>query len=400
MKRGSFQEMKALNKSIILMKILNDGPISRAQIAKETKLTPPTVGTLVRELIEKKMVLESSQGESKGGRKPTMLIINQKAYYIIGLDAGPTKIDAILTDLSGKVISNIEYKLSLPLTEDEFLTSLIEATEAILEQSTEYIDDIIGIGVAMHGVVDAETGCSLYAPNLDLYNMPISDTLANHFSYIVKVENDARALALAENWFGQGKNSERLVVVNIGTGVGAGVTIDGELYRGESYIAGEIGHMTIDLKGEVCTCGNRGCLQTLISGPAISTRTKKMIDEGAVTSLSEVKDLTSLDVYQAAEAGDAFAREVLRETGSYIGIGLTNLIHTLNPSQIVLSGGVSKAGKYILPTIKATIDKRALTKTAKQTMVNITELGDHASALGAVALIIVELFAKNGEITI
>ncbi|MBU5595711.1 ROK family transcriptional regulator [Amphibacillus sp. MSJ-3] len=400
MKRGSFQEMKALNKSIILMKILNDGPISRAQIAKETKLTPPTVGTLVRELIEKKMVLESSQGESKGGRKPTMLIINQKAYYIIGLDAGPTKIDAILTDLSGKVISNIEYKLSLPLTEDEFLTSLIEATEAILEQSTEYIDDIIGIGVAMHGVVDAETGYSLYAPNLDLYNMPISDTLANHFSYIVKVENDARALALAENWFGQGKNSERLVVVNIGTGVGAGVTIDGELYRGESYIAGEIGHMTIDLKGEVCTCGNRGCLQTLISGPAISTRTKKMIDEGAVTSLSEVKDLTSLDVYQAAEAGDAFAREVLRETGSYIGIGLTNLIHTLNPSQIVLSGGVSKAGKYILPTIKATIDKRALTKTAKQTMVNITELGDHASALGAVALIIVELFAKNGEITI
>ncbi|WP_440898101.1 ROK family transcriptional regulator [Amphibacillus sp. Q70] len=400
MKRGSFQEMKSLNKSIILTKILNDGPISRAQIAKETKLTPPTVGTLVKELMDQKMVLESSQGVSKGGRKPTMLIINQKAYYMIGIDAGPSKIDAILTDLSGKVITNLEYKLSLPMTEEQFLTSLIDVTEAILKQSSEYVDDIIGIGVAMHGVVDAETGYSFYAPNLDLHNMPIADTLSNHFSYLVKVENDARALALAEKWFGQGKDSERLVVVNIGNGVGAGVTIDGELYRGESHIAGEIGHMTIDLHGERCTCGNRGCLQTLISGPAISARTKKLIDQGAATSLSQVEQLTAFDVFQAAEAGDLFAQEVLHDTGSYIGIGLTNLIHTLNPSQIVLDGGVSKAGKYILPTIKATIDERALTKTAKQTIINISELGDHSTALGAVALIIVELFAKNGEISI
>lgn len=400
MKRGSFQEMKSLNKSIILTKILNEGPISRAQIAKETKLTPPTVGTLVKELIDQKMVLESSQGVSKGGRKPTMLIINQKAYYMIGLDAGPSKIDAILTDLSGKVMTNVEYKLSLPMTEEQFLTALIDATEAILKQSTEYVDDIIGIGVAMHGVVDAETGYSLYAPNLDLHNMPIADTLSNHFSYLVKVENDARALALAETWFGQGKNSERLVVVNIGNGVGAGVTIDGELYRGESHIAGEIGHMTIDLHGERCTCGNRGCLQTLISGPAISARTKKLIDDGAVTSLSQVEQLTAFDVYQAAEAGDPFACEVLQATGSYIGIGLTNVIHTLNPSQIVLAGGVSKASKYILPMIKTTIDERALTKTAKQTMISISELGDHSSAIGAVALIIVELFAKNGEMSI
>ena len=399
MKRGSFQQMKALNKSIILTKILNDGPISRAQIAKETKLTPPTVGTIVKELIEQRMVLESSQGQSKGGRKPTMLVINQEGHYMIGIDAGSRNIDGILADLSGKIVTHVETKLSLPITEDQFLAKLIETIEAILQQSSEYEKDIIGIGVAMHGVVDAGKGESLFAPNLNLRQMPIASILSSHFPYHIKIENDARALALGEKWFGRGKNSERLVVVNIGNGVGSGVTIDGELYRGESHIAGEIGHMTIDLNGEQCTCGNRGCLQTFISGPAIAKRATSQIKEGAKTSLAEVDQLTAVSVFQAAEAGDQVAQEILHQTGTYIGVGLINLIHTLNPSQIVLTGGVTKAKDYLMPNVIATINDRGLTTRAKQTTISVSDLGDHSTALGAVALIIGELFATNGKIT-
>ena len=399
MKRGSFQQMKALNKSIILTKILNNGPISRAQIAKETKLTPPTVGTLVKELIEQRMVLESSQGQSKGGRKPTMLVINQQGHYMIGIDAGSRNIDGILSDISGKIVTHVETKLSLPITEDQFLAKLIETIEAILQQSSEYEKDIIGIGVAMHGVVDAGKGESLFAPNLNLRQMPIASILSSHFPYHIKIENDARALALGEKWFGRGKNSERLVVVNIGNGVGSGVTIDGELYRGESHIAGEIGHMTIDLNGEQCTCGNRGCLQTFISGPAIAKRATSQIKEGAKTSLAEVDQLTAVSVFQAAEAGDQVAQEILHQTGTYIGVGLINLIHTLNPSQIVLTGGVTKAKDYLMPNVIATINDRGLTTRAKQTTISVSDLGDHSTALGAVALIIGELFATNGKIT-
>lgn len=399
MKRGSFQQMKALNKSIILTKILNNGPISRAQIAKETKLTPPTVGTIVKELIEQRMVLESSQGQSKGGRKPTMLVINQEGHYMIGIDAGSRNIDGILADLSGKIVTHVETKLSLPITEDQFLAKLIETIEAILQQSSEYEKDIIGIGVAMHGVVDAGKGESLFAPNLNLRQMPIASILSSHFPYHIKIENDARALALGEKWFGRGKNSERLVVVNIGNGVGSGVTIDGELYRGESHIAGEIGHMTIDLNGEQCTCGNRGCLQTFISGPAIAKRATSQIKEGAKTSLAEVDQLTAVSVFQAAEAGDQVAQEILHQTGTYIGVGLINLIHTLNPSQIVLTGGVTKAKDYLMPNVIATINDRGLTTRAKQTTISVSDLGDHSTALGAVALIIGELFATNGKIT-
>ena len=399
MKRGSFQQMKALNKSIILTKILEDGPISRAQIAKETKLTPPTVGSLVKELIEQKMVIESSQGESKGGRKPTMLVINEKGHYMIGIDAGSRNIEGILTDLSGKIITHVKNKLTLPITEDQFLSFLIDTINTILANSAEYKDDIVGIGIAMHGVVDAESGKSLFAPNLNLRQMPIAETLSEHFPYLIKVENDARALALAEKWFGQGKSSERLVVVNIGTGVGSGVTIGGELYHGESHIAGEIGHMTIDLDGEQCTCGNKGCLQTFISGPAIAKRAINQINLGKQTSLAEVDEVTALKVFEAAEAGDLVAKEILHQTGTYIGVGLINLIHTLNPSQIVLTGGVTNAKDYLLPNIEAAINERALTRKAKQTIISVSELGEHSTALGAVALIIGELFATNGTLS-
>ncbi|SEO17848.1 ROK family protein (putative glucokinase) [Amphibacillus marinus] len=398
MQRGSFKGMKSLNKSIILTKILNEGPISRAQIAKDTQLTPPTVGSLVKELIDQRIVKESTQGTSKGGRKPTMLVIDQQAYYMIGIDAGPSQIDLILTDLSGKIIANAQHQLLLPITDKQFLTQLIHVTEAMVTDHVKYSDHIIGIGVAMHGVVDANEGESLYAPNLNLRDMPIAEALSNHFSYMVKVENDARALALAETWFGQGKGYDRLVAVNIGTGVGAGVVIEGDLYHGETFIAGEIGHMTIDLNGARCSCGNYGCWQTVISGPSIATRTKQFIKEGMDTSLTDLTDVTAFDVFEAAEAGDTFAQKILTETGYYIGVGLTNLIHTINPSQIILNGGVMKANTYLMPIIKETIAERVLTRAAKDTLVTVSELGDHATALGAVALILVELFAKNGEL--
>ncbi|SDB82180.1 transcriptional regulator, MarR family [Pelagirhabdus alkalitolerans] len=398
MERGSFQGMKSLNKSIILTKILNDGPISRAQIAKETKLTPPTVGSLVKELIDQKIVKESTQGTSKGGRKPTMLVIDHKAYYMIGIDAGPRKIEVILTDLLGHIVDVKQVNLLLPITEEAFLQTLIQSIETMLSDYSHLSEDIIGIGVAMHGVVDSDSGTALYAPNLDLHNMPVEETLSNHFSYLVKVENDARALALAETWFGKAKDTDRLVVVNIGTGVGAGVVIEGELYRGESHIAGEMGHMTIDLNGEVCSCGNRGCLQTLISGPSIARRARREINRGQSSVLADEKEITAQVVYEAAENQDLLAIDLLKWTGFYLGVGLTNIIHTINPGQIILNGGVSKSAEYLLPTVRETVGERALTDSAKETPIHVSDLGDESTSLGAVALVLDELFATNGEL--
>ncbi len=382
MQRGTFQLMKSVNKSIILNKVRTAEPISRAQIAKETKLTPPTVSSIVKELLEEGIIRESSLGESQGGRKPTMLHINLDAFYVIGVDAGPQRVTSILTDLAGNILHRADKQLFTPITNEQFMEILKDAISETIEASNREKREMVGIGVAMHGVVNVETGTSLIAPNLNLKNIPIKQELESEFGLDVKVENDARAMALGESWFG-GHASASMVAVNIGHGVGAGLVINEKLYHGDRDIAGEIGHMTIDLHGPTCTCGNTGCLQAFVSGPAITARSQK---EG----------LTGEDITRLAKSGDKEATALLEETGKLIGIGLVNLIHLVNPEKIVLGGEVMKSEKFILPAIKETISARGLTEDAKQTNVSVTKLGDHATLLGAVALLLVELFDPVG----
>ncbi len=392
MQRGTFQLMKSVNKSIILNKIRTAEPISRAQIAKDTKLTPPTVSNIVKELIDQGLVVESDSGQSMGGRKPTMLHINRTAFYIIGVDAGPDNIVSIVTDLSGTIIKRNEKKLPTRLTNDTFLTYLKNSIHTIIAETPLNRSEILGIGIGMHGVVDVDNGTSLFAPNLGLTNVPIKEALEEEFDVLIKVENDARAMALGEAWFGGHGDIDSMVAVNIGRGVGAGIVVDGKLYHGSQDIAGEIGHMTIDMHGKVCTCGNQGCLQTFATGSAIANRAQERLLESGV---SEAMRLTGESVYALAKAGNTIYEEVLIETGVYIGVGLTNLIHLVNPKKIVLGGGVMNSAQYILPSIKQTIAQRALTPDAKQTEVVVTTLGEDATLLGAVSLLLVELFERK-----
>lgn len=386
MQRGSFQLMKSVNKSNILNKIRKSEPISRAQIAKETKLTPPTVSSIVKELIEQGIVRESELGASQGGRKPKMLLINRDAFYVIGVDAGPETVECILTDLSGEIFERTSSKLQKPITNEQFLAILKENINKIFQSSRTSKEKEIGIGVAMHGVVDRETGTSLRAPNLGLENIAIKTELERIFNVVVQVENDARAMALGESWFGGHGDFTSMVAVNIGRGVGSGVVINGKLYHGAQDIAGEIGHMTIDTNGEICECGNPGCLQTFATGKAIADRAKKVTGDASL--LAE----EGASVYYLAESGNESYVDILQDTGEAIGVGLTNLIHLINPGKIVLGGGVMKSEKYILPAIRRTIEQRALTPDAKQTEVTVTRLGGDATLLGAVSLLLVELF--------
>ncbi len=380
MRQGSFQWMKSMNKSLILNKIRTQGPISRAQIARETNLTRPTVSSNVKELIDQNIVEESDIGQSQGGRKPTMLVINNGAFCILGVDAGPDSIECIVSDLSGKVLERSETQLQLPTDNEKFLDALKSCIQDCLVKTAG--KDVIGIGVAMHGVVDVETGVSLVAPNLGLTNIPIKEELENTFGLEVKVENDARAMALGEFWFGDHGELESMLAVNIGRGVGAGMIIGGKLYHGSSDIAGEIGHMTIDLNGQVCECGNRGCLQTFAAGPAIA----RNISDKTTESLSAEQ------VFEQALCGNEACIEVLTKAGKAMGVGLTNLIHIVNPEKIVLGGGVSKAQQFILPAIRETIRASALTQSASRTKVEITKLGDDATLIGAVTLLLVDVF--------
>ncbi|WP_078544257.1 ROK family transcriptional regulator [Litchfieldia alkalitelluris] len=396
--RGSFQLMKSLNRSIILNHIRLSGAISRADIAKETTLTPPTVSNIVKELLDTKLVVEISEGVSSGGRKPTLLAINSREFHLIGLDIGPKYLRSIATDLNGNILYSKTTEIPTPITNDRLLDFIIHQIEQILMLYTKERDQFIGIGVGMHGVVNVDKGESLYAPSLNLRNIPIKNKLEDKFGLTVFVENDARVMALAELWFGKGTTSENSITVNIGRGIGAGIIINGKLFYGDHFIAGEIGHMTIDIGGIKCSCGNYGCLEAIAGGPAIAERVKRELSIGKKSIITElVKDnfdlITGKLVHEAAKSGDILCIDILKETGRYIGIGLTNLIHIINPGKIILTGGVSKASDFLLESIIDTMEQRVLTASAKNTEIVVSEFEDYGTAIGAITLILEHLFS-------
>ena len=396
---GSFQLMKTLNRTLILNTIRKEGPISRAEIAKRTKLTPPTVGNLVTELIEAELVLETSQGKSKGGRRPTMLIFNASHFYIIGLDIGSRRIKGVFTNLDADILDHYSLPIPKPLTNDLLIEHAVKVIEKLLEQNEHYsIERLIGIGVAMHGIIDVEKGISVFAPSLNLHNVPIKEELEKHFNIMVKVENDARALALGESWYGKGKEKSSFICINVGYGIGAGIVIDGKLLHGHDHLVGEVGHMTIDPHGPLCSCGNHGCLQALAAGPFIAKQAQEKLASGSESILTKwVEDgleLTSEIIAKGAKEGDSLCKEVLKEAGVYLGIGITNLIHIVNPSLILLGGGVIKAGAFILESLQETVQKRALTEQAKATKIETIKLGEDGTAIGAVSLLLEEILEK------
>lgn len=395
---GSFQLMKSLNRSLVLTTIRNEGPISRADIAKRVELTPPTVTNIVNELLEEKFVVESEVGTSSGGRKPILLKLNSQSFSIIGIDVGVNSIKTILTDLDATILC--ETKRNMPPYPDAaaFLTELAHSVAELLD-AAGHERQVIGIGVGMHGLVNPEEGVSVFAPNLHLRNIRIRESLESSFGLPVYVENDVVAMALAEQWFGGGQNTDHFICVNIGVGVGAGIVLNRQIFHGSSYTAGEIGHTTVDLNGPRCSCGNYGCLQTLVSGPAIAEAVQNEIALGRRSSLTSsisgsLQSITGELVYEAAKSGDELSLETFRKAGRLLGISLTNMIHTLNPQKIILGGGVAQAGSLLIEPLTKTVKARALESSIANLTIETSQLGSRATAIGAVTIVLHRLFAK------
>jgi glucokinase-like ROK family protein len=400
MQTGSFRWMKSLNKSTILNIIRLHGPISRAEIAKMTRLTPPTVTNIVSELLKDQLIVESNLGMSTGGRKPIMLKINSSGFYVIGIYARAKKLDAAVANLDGKIV----YECSRALPDDPEEKVFLQELKLISEDALAFIhhheQQALGIGIGMHGLVDPLQGESIYAPHLHLRRVPIKKYLETELNMLVEIENDVRALALAESWFGQGRDLANFISVNISSGIGAGIILDHELYHGASYSAGEIGHNTIDIHGPLCSCGNYGCLEALASGPAMVERTKQAIQQGRKSKLFDklegnLDELTGEAIYEAALDGDLLAIDVLADTGRFLGVGLANLINTFNPSRIILHGGVTRAGRFIIDPLLETVRSRALERPAEQVSIVVSQLGKRATLIGAFTLVLKKIFAPT-----
>lgn len=314
--------------------------------------------------------------------------------YAIGLDIGGTKILAALVSENGEVVSKIQCDTKGGA--DNFSHQIIFTIESLLEKEDIDINQIIGIGIATAGVIDSKKKEILYASNLDLENFPIGKLLEKKFGLPVQLYNDANAAAVGEWLWGSGKGKHNLIYITVSTGIGAGIISNDSLLTGSHDSAGEFGHISINLNGPLCPCGNKGCLENYASGTAIAKIARERLASGVVSSYFAVKieKLTAIDLCTAAKMGDSFAIGLLEEIGEYLGLGIINLIHLFNTEAVILGGGVMNESELILPSIQRTVQKHGIPSMVARVKIEKSSLGSNACVVGATGL----FFCKMDEL--
>ncbi len=312
---------------------------------------------------------------------------------IIGVDIGGTKCAVTIADGTGKILGRrSEPTRGEDRSPEEVLASLANHARDLINAHSSEAATILGVGVSCGGPLDIKTGTILAPPNLKRWvAVPVKRLLEDSLCMEVRVENDANATALAEWKFGAGQGAKNLVFLTMGTGIGGGIILDGRLIHGTNDLAGEIGHQTIVMNGPLCSCGKRGCLEALASGPSIARLARESMRYGRqkavlVKAGGKPEQITAEHVIRAAKEGDAFATEVLAEAGTYMGVGIANLIQILNPEVIILGTIAVHAGDLILEPIKAAVNEYAWSKSANVCRIVPAALGDRAQDLAAIAL--------------
>ena len=259
--------------------------------------------------------------------------------------------------------------------------------------------DVVGVGIGAPGPLDTKRGIVIFAPNLSWHNMPLRDRIADAVRLPTTLDNDANCAVLGEWWQGAARGARFVVGLTIGTGVGGGIVLDGQLFHGAADVAGEIGHTSIDLNGRRCKCGNYGCIEAYASGPAIAARAVEGLEAGATSRLAEyVKgDLSAIDaqvVYQASRDGDDFAQEVVRDTARFLGATIASVVNILNPEVVVICGGVTLAGEQLFAPLREEVRRRAFKPAVAACRIVPGSLTGTAGVYGAAATFKVQRWGK------
>jgi len=382
------RNIKTFNKRVVLDIIrFTPGGISRAELARQMYLTRSAISSIIDNLKEMGLVDEIEIGPTTGGRRPILLAINPRYGYVVGIDMGATHLGLVVTDYSAHVLEEIEHPFSVTDGPKNCLNQIDRYVIELLKRLKLEISNISAIGMDVPGPVVAEAGMVSSPPIMPGWDgYPIQTHLEELWHVPVSLGNDAELGALGEWAYGAGRGENNLAYIKVGTGVGAGLLLDGRIYRGATGTAGEIGHVTIQENGPLCTCGNYGCLEAMAGGQAIARKAREAIEKGRRTQLSsiEAKKILAVDVAQAAQRGDLVAQQIITEAGTYLGIAVASLINVFNPSMVVIGGGVSQLGDLLLEPIRKTVVQRSLHSAAKVVRITSAVLGRRASSMGAV----------------
>jgi len=382
--------MTGLSPPARLLRVLRDrGAQSKAELGDLVELSRSKVVAELDRLIELGLVEEAGLAESRGGRRPAVVRVARNLRFV-GVNVGATSVDVAVTDGELEVLEHVSEELTVREGPQRVLGRIVELVAKLRDQGD--LPRLHGLGIGLPGPVSFRDGVP-YAPPImpgwDQY--PVRDTLTRALGCPVLVDNDVNVMALGEKQAGVAKNSDDLLFVKIGTGVGCGILVGGEVYRGANGSAGDIGHIQVDEDGPACSCGNLGCLEAFFSGGALARSAHEVAASGEspflAVRLEERGSLAATDVADAMAAGDPVALRLVREGGRHLGLVLAGLVSFFNPSLIVIGGGVAGIGHVLLAEIRSAVYRRSLPLATNNLPLVMSELGEDAGVIGAARMI-------------
>ncbi|MBM7076458.1 MULTISPECIES: ROK family protein [Micromonospora] len=388
------RDIRSANRLTVVQQVVAAGTTSRQRLAVDTGLSLGTVATLVAELTDLGLLTEAGQEDSGGGRPRGLVAADPHGGLLVGVDVAETYVHVDLFDTTLTRLTGAEEALRpLERRPHQVVRHIVSGIGTVLAGTGARV---LGVGVSVPGQVDREGGVSVFAPNWNWHDVPLRDLLADHLPLPLHLDNPLRAAMLAELWAGAARGRDDVAVINLGTGVGAGLAFGGTLYRGSSNSAGEWGHTTLVLDGRLCRCGSRGCVEAYVGAPGIM---QTLRDLAPTSPLLHPEDQTAtLDALAAAlAADDPTAAKVVAETARYLGVAVADLVNLLNPEVIVLSSWVAdRLGDRLRDEVRAVVAQHALRRPLAATGIVRSPVAGNPVSLGAATLAL-EGFLTQGR---
>jgi predicted NBD/HSP70 family sugar kinase len=373
----------------LLRLIWRERTISRAELARRLDLSRSTVSELVTGLLDTGLVSEAGVGPSSGGRRPITLAFQDDGGAIVGVDMGAKHVTVVLTDLRGHVLATTSRPHDVrrdPVGTRRLVEQLIDT---VLAKRPAGLGPLLGIGVAVPSPVDPRHPERLSPLVLPAWEGRHGfEALQQRFDVPLFLDNDANLGALAEQWWGAGRGISDFTYIKVATGVGSGHVIDGRVRRGATGVAGEIGHVAIDPRGEPCACGNRGCLVTFVGAAALVARTEALRADYPASTLCSRTPLTIEDIEAAAIADDPLAVQVVREAAEQLGVAIAGLLNLMNPAAVIIGGGLARVGHRLLEPLREVVLRRTFVSAVAASEIKHSELGPLGVAVGAATLVL------------
>ncbi len=381
--RGSRTLLRDLNVSLLIELVRQTGPVSRADLARASELSAPTVSGIVAELLRRGIFSEVALAPSSGGRPPVLLQLDPRAGYVVGIKLRGDGLTTVACDLEANVAAAAEVPGSFVADPQAALTAIAQATRQVLREARIPRSKVLGVGIGLSGLIDSALGSCRFSHLLDWADVPIADPLSRVLRLPVWVDNDVNTLAVAEKWSGDGMDARNFITLSVGRGIGVGIVVDRALYRGALGAAGEFGHLIVEPGGPACECGRAGCLEALVGEAALVRR---------ATALTG-RAVTAADLVRLGQAGDAEVGAVLAEAGAQLGLAVSNLVTLLNPELLIVCGEGTALGEPFFGPMTETIRAAAFGGLGRELPIKIQQWGNEAWAVGAATLVLRELFS-------